>query len=380
MEPARCCRDRPSAAFPAGVGWLTVAAQRVLLGFLSLVISQDIAVVSSTFCVPPCSRGFSCDTLSRCTESARVGAQRMLLWRWDLSKHFAEGWGGADCELAVDYTFHAVDDSIIAVAVAESDSVPQVVDKLRRNKRHTKHDTGWLTADSSCDDIPSSCVDHPSIGSFRPSGPVPSSLSLLVLCKNKNKRDPPCKLVHAPPTIELRNRATGATLRVTPTTAGGGSGGAWWERLHPAHLQKYLPSLSSFSSLSAADLPELSMPSFSKASRKRFLAGVRSGAFAVGQALRQRLPTPTFTPDYWRAQLRSATYAAWYVRTTAIDRARQVPVTDPPPHNWRPVSGQAWGRGTGLAAHPLSGVVTGMMMVTRAWRVWLNLAVCAPSA
>eukprot|EP01043_Picozoa_sp_COSAG02_P042940 COSAG02_NODE_3696_length_6372_cov_2.297306_1_plen_335_part_00 len=87
---------------------------------------------------------------------------------------------------AVDYTFQALDESLIGVALVESSSQRKVLDKMKKNKRRTADDSGWLISESrcaqlqtfpthrwhlhwvnlslhSCDDPdrPGSCFDHP---------------------------------------------------------------------------------------------------------------------------------------------------------------------------------------------------------------------------
>ena len=157
-------------------------------GLLWLSVYVQLLIGGGSECVVPCARDFRCDPL-RCSETVELGAQQLLLWSWDLSAELGAGWGTDGTEMSFDYTFHALDESMIAAAVVNTESVRQVVDKLKRNKRHTGDDVGWLLADSSCDDRPTSCADHPSAGNYRPTGAFSNQVSLIVLCKNKNKND-----------------------------------------------------------------------------------------------------------------------------------------------------------------------------------------------
>jgi hypothetical protein len=95
-------------------------------------------------CVEPCQRNFACDP-GRCTETAFLPAQKKLSWSWDLGA-LAPDWESA----AVDYTFSALDDSLLAVALVETSSERKVLDKLKRNKRRTADDAGWLMPESRC--------------------------------------------------------------------------------------------------------------------------------------------------------------------------------------------------------------------------------------
>lgn len=106
----------------------------------------------------------------------------------------------------MDYTFNALDDSPLAVALVETSSERRVLDKLKRNKRRTADDGGWLISESSCD-RPGSCFDHPATADDAFIALPATKLTLFVLCKIKSKRDPPCQVMHAPPSIVLRDYA-----------------------------------------------------------------------------------------------------------------------------------------------------------------------------
>lgn len=285
-------------------------------------------------CVAPCARDFRCDPL-RCSETIELGAQQLLLWSWDLSELLGAGWGAGGAEMAVDYTFHALDESLIAAAVVNTESVRQVVDKLKRNKRHTGDDVGWLLPDSSCDDRPTSCSDHPALGSFRPTSAFSREISLVVLCKNKNKNDPPCKLMYAPPAIELRHVGKGAHKRVLPTAGGGGDAQAAWQLPDLGTVKKYLPflnvtlglpELSGLVDPSKWSLPKkITFPTFLAAeARQQWAASaskVGSSAVASGRAVvvdaftvakaRMRIPTLSFDRVYWKATFQL--YGTWVV-------------------------------------------------------------------
>lgn len=87
-------------------------------------------------CVEPCGRNFQCDS-ARCTETVKLPAQQMLSWSWDLSE--IQSPVGA-----VDYTFTTLDESLIGVALVESSSRRKVLDKMKKNKKRTADDAGWL--------------------------------------------------------------------------------------------------------------------------------------------------------------------------------------------------------------------------------------------
>lgn len=115
----------------------------------------------------------------------------------------------------MDYTFATLDESLIGVALVESSSQRKVLDKMKKNKRRTAEDSGWLISEGRCvqpqtfpvfaprlhasahlrtfasvlgdscaahscdgsDRRPGSCFDHPATGArsrppFRPYGPT----------------------------------------------------------------------------------------------------------------------------------------------------------------------------------------------------------------
>jgi hypothetical protein len=284
--------------------------------------SLSLRIAAAERCVPPCARNFRCDP-DRCSENTALGAQQQIAWHWDLS---TENTHGASTVLAIDYTINALDESMIAVAAVGTDSLSQVVDKLKRNKHHTGDDAGWLLPDSSCDDLHGSCVDHPATGLFRPASSFPTRLSLVVLCKTKNKNDRPCNLMYAPPSIVLRNEATGSSKRVLPgSVVGAGQQASPWDIL--ASAKKYVPFLTGLPDLpSLADtakwsMPTFSMPSLSADTSARWAAGAR-GAAAGGFAwVGEQLPTLTFNREHWQAQLRSSAEAAGVAAWDATLRA-----------------------------------------------------------
>jgi len=143
---------------------------------LLLLLSEPLRRGGAWGCVPPCGAGFRCG--DRCSETVALDSRDKLSWTWDLGA--ITGWESA----AVDYTFHALDGSMLAVALVESHRSPppplalrspdvelapsasaaavqripltgamchserKVIDKLKRNKRRTEDDTGWLISES----------------------------------------------------------------------------------------------------------------------------------------------------------------------------------------------------------------------------------------
>ncbi len=51
---------------------------------------------------------------------------------------------------AVDYTFQTLDESLIGVALVTSSSQRKVLDKMKRSKRRTADDSGWLISEGRC--------------------------------------------------------------------------------------------------------------------------------------------------------------------------------------------------------------------------------------
>ena len=79
---------------------------------LLLLLSEPLRRGGAWGCVPPCGAGFRCG--DRCSETVALDSRDKLSWTWDLGA--ITGWESA----AVDYTFNALDGSMLAVALVES--------------------------------------------------------------------------------------------------------------------------------------------------------------------------------------------------------------------------------------------------------------------
>jgi len=84
---------------------------------LLLLLSEPLRRGGAWGCVPPCGAGFRCG--DRCSETVALDSRDKLSWSWDLGA-ITGSWESA----AVDYTFNALDGSMLAVALVESHRCP----------------------------------------------------------------------------------------------------------------------------------------------------------------------------------------------------------------------------------------------------------------